>query len=103
MAVGGNRAIRRGHRTALDGKPRGTALTEQDGAARTAGSGLRLRRARAEPRSCEPSCGRRKRASRDLAEQGRQRRMELVGVNPPRHAEHVRDVFRSSASGGLGL
>ena len=36
---------------------------------------------------------------RDPAEQGRQRRMELVGLNPPRHAEHVRDVFRSSASG----
>ena len=52
----------------------------------------------AEPRSCEPPCGRRKRASRDPTEQGRQRRMELVGVNPPRHAEHVRDVFPSSAS-----
>ena len=48
----------------------------------------------AKPRVCDPSCGRRKRARRDLVEYGRQRRVELVGANPPRHAEHVLDVFR---------
>ena len=51
----------------------------------------------AKPRACEPSRGRRKRASRDTTEHRRQRRVELVGKNPPTHAEHVRDVFRSSA------
>ena len=38
-----------------------------------------------------------KRVGRDPAEYGRQRRVELVGVNPPRHAEHVRDVLMCSA------
>ena len=45
------------------------------------------------------SRGGRKRASRDPAEHRRERRVELVGMNPLRHAEHVRDVFRSSACG----
>ena len=49
-----------------------------------------------------PSHGGRKRASRDPAEHRRKRREELVGMNPSRHAERVRDVFRSSASGAWG-
>ena len=53
----------------------------------------------AEPRAREPSRGGRRRASRSLAEQRRERRVELVGMNPSRHAEHVRDVLRTSASG----
>ena len=40
MAARGNRAIRRDHGRTLDGKTRGAALTEQNGTARTAGSGL---------------------------------------------------------------
>ena len=51
MAVGGNRAIKRGHGRALNGQLRGTALTEQDGAARTTGSGLGQRRAGARAKS----------------------------------------------------
>ena len=46
-----------------------------------------------------PGGGRVKRASRDPAEQSRQRRVQLVGMDRMRHTEHVRDVFRSSASG----
>ena len=47
----------------------------------------------AEPRARESAGSRGKRASSDPAEHDRQRRVELVGVHPPRHAEHVRDVF----------
>ena len=47
MAAGGSRAIRRGHGRALDGKTCGAALIEQNGASRTAGSGLGQRGARA--------------------------------------------------------
>ena len=35
----------------------------------------------------------------NTAEHRRQCRVELVGIDPPRHAEHVRDVLRSSARG----
>ena len=49
--------------------------------------------------ACKPSRGGRKRASRDPAEHRRERRVKLVVMNPPRHAEHVNDVFRSSACG----
>ena len=47
MAVGGDRAIGRSRRAALDEQPCGTTLAEQDGTARTARSGLGERRARA--------------------------------------------------------
>ena len=53
----------------------------------------------AKPPASEPSRGGRKRASRNPADHRRERRVELVGVNPSRHAEHVRGVFRSSACG----
>ena len=45
--MGGDRAIGRSHRAALDGQRCGTTLAEQDGAAKTAGSGLGERGARA--------------------------------------------------------
>ena len=48
-AVGGDRAVRRGRRTTLDGQPSGPTLAEQKGATRTRG-GLGQRRARAGPR-----------------------------------------------------
>ena len=54
----------------------------------------------AKPRACKPSRGvGRKRASRDPAEHRPQCRVELAGMNPSRHTEHVRDVFRPSACG----
>ena len=52
-----------------------------------------------EPRAHEPTGGRRKCTCRDPAEKPRQRRMYLVGVNPARYAQHVRDVLRASAGG----
>ena len=52
----------------------------------------------AEPRGSGPTRGR-KRASRNPAEHRRERRVELVGVDPSKHAEHVRDVFRPRAGG----
>ena len=53
----------------------------------------------AKPRASKPSRGGRKRASRSQAEHCRERRVELVGMNPSKHAEHVRDELRTSASG----
>ena len=49
----------------------------------------------AEPRAREPTVGWEERAGGDPTEC----RVELVGADPPRHAGHVRDVFRASASG----
>ena len=57
----------------------------------------------AKPRACEPSRGGRKRASRDPAEHRRERRVKLVGVDPSRHAGHVRNVLRSSVGGAWRL
>ena len=52
----------------------------------------------AEPRAREPRNGRGKRGCGDPAEEGRQRHVHLVGVNPTRYAQHVRDVLRASAA-----
>ena len=52
----------------------------------------------AEPRAREPPGGRRKRVCKDPAEQGRQSRLYLVGVNPTKYTQHVRNVLRASAS-----
>ena len=43
--------------------------------------------------------GRRERAGRDPAEEGRQGRADLVGVHLARNAKQVRDVLRASARG----
>ena len=56
----------------------------------------------AEPRAREPACGRGEPACRDPADQGGQRRMKLVGVDPTRYAQHVRDVHRAGAGGAPG-
>ena len=49
-AVGGDRPVKRGRRTTLDGQPGGPTLAEQYGAPRTTRRGLGQRRARAGPR-----------------------------------------------------
>ena len=51
----------------------------------------------AQPRAREPLGGQRERASGDPAEEGRQGRVDLVGVHPARNVEQVRDVLRASA------
>ena len=56
----------------------------------------------AEPRARKPPSGRGERACGDLAEQGGQRRVKLVGVSPTRYVEHVRDVLRAGAGGAVG-
>ena len=56
-AAGRNRTIRRGHGRALDGKTRGAALIEQNGAVRTAGSGLGERERERERRCARRGAG----------------------------------------------
>ena len=51
MATKGDRAVRRDHRRALNGKTRGNTLVEQDGAMRTTGGGHGQRRAGARARA----------------------------------------------------
>ena len=80
MAVGGDRAIRRGHMTALDGKPHGTALIEQDDAARTAGSGLGQGRAGAR-------AGKEARETRDRPRGRGPQVPEALPGEPERHAQ----------------
>ena len=54
----------------------------------------------AKPRASKPPRGREESVPADIqAEHRRERRVELVGVNPSRHAEHTRDVFRPRACG----